>query len=285
MKQLDRRIIYLLVLLALGAPLVAGLVVRPVRMESAEKFYRLVGELQPAPGEMALVVFDFGPNSKAENAPQAEAVVEHLMRRRVPLLFFSTYPLAEPFLKSIPEQVAERLMREYPEQRWQYGRDWVNLGYRPGAFTIIQAMATTENMVELLANDARGNSLKDLPATRELRRLEQIKLLAHFTSLTSTFETFVQFFQKKNYRPIFTHGCTSITIPKAYIYLDSGQLSGLLEGVAGAAWYSVLLNEHFPRRIDGDALRINTGLGAAQLMIVALIVLGNLGMLISRRRS
>jgi hypothetical protein len=98
------------------------------------------------------------------------------------------------------------------------------------------------------------------------------------------FDTVVQFFQKKGYRPTLVHGCTSITIPEAYIFLDSGQLNGLLEGIAGAAWYSEVLRKHFPASDNRDLLVTNTALSGAHIMIILLIVIGNLIPLVARIR-
>jgi hypothetical protein len=91
------------------------------------------------------------------------------------------------------------------------------------------------------------------------------------------FDTVVQFFQKKGYRPTLVHGCTSITIPEAYIFLDSGQLNGLLEGIAGAAWYSEVLRRNFPLSDNSKLLVTNTALSAAHIMIILLIIAGNIG--------
>jgi hypothetical protein len=98
------------------------------------------------------------------------------------------------------------------------------------------------------------------------------------------FDNIIQFFQKNDYRPTIVHGCTSITIPEAYIFLDSGQLKGLLEGIAGAAWYSEVLKEHFPRSENGELLVTNTALSAAHIVLILLIVLGNIVPLFERRR-
>jgi hypothetical protein len=284
LAQLDRRIIYFSVLLALLAPLLLKTVVKPARMVSAEKLYEVIENLKVGPSDIALVAIDFGPNSKAENEPQAEEVIEHLMRRRIPFAMYSQYMLAQTFLDSIPDKVAKRLMRENPGQRWQYGKDWVNLGLKLSGSIMIKGIAGAEDLVAYLNKDAQGNSLADLPAFKGVRTLENIKLFAQFTSLTGTFESYIQFLKSEKFRPIFVHGCTSITIPKAYIYLDSKQIVGLLEGVAGAAWYSELLNRQYPGRGKDDALAINTGLGVAQLVVVFLVLLGNVAAVVSARR-
>jgi hypothetical protein len=282
--NIDRRIIYALVFLALSIPLLNKWSIMPARMKGAERFYEVVDTLKTGPSDIAFVAMDFGPGMAAETGTQAEVVVEHLMRKRVPIAFFSQYVLAEPFLESIPAKVAARLEKENPGQFWKYGIDWVNLGYRTGGYLIVQSIPKSENLVDLFKRDIRGNNLADLPAFKGVRTLENIKLLAQFTGLVGVFDTYVQFFQKKDYRPLFTHGCTSITIPEAYIYLDSGQLNGLLEGIAGAAWYSVLLNRNFPQRIPDNSGVLNTGLGVAHLVIIILVLIGNLTALLARRR-
>jgi hypothetical protein len=283
--NIDRRIIYLLILIALAVPLISRYAVKPARMEAAEKMFKIIDETKLEPGDVVLVALDFGPNSKAENEPQAEVVIEHLMRKRIPFATFSQYILAQTYLDGIPERVARRLMDENAGERWVYGKDWVNLGLRLNAVITIKAIAEGENIAEYLKKDARGNNLSDVPAFSKVRTLKNIKLFAQFTSLTGTFESYVQFLKSETFRPVFLHGCTSITIPKAYIYLDSGQLTGLLEGVAGAAWYSVLLKDQYPKRAKDASLLINTGLGVAHLVIIALIALGNIMSLVSMRRG
>ncbi len=284
-SRIDRRIIYLLVLLALSIPLLAGYAVPPARMKSAEKFFNLVEKLKKEPGKIALVVMDFGPNSMAENLPQAEVVVEHLMRKRIPFAIYSQYVLADPFLESIPLSVVQRLMKEMPDQKWVYGQDWVNLGYRPGGSVMVQNIAKADSLVSLFKKDVRGNSLSDLPIFNGTKGLESISLVTHFTSLVGTLDTLLQFMKNKDYRPPMAHGCTSITIPQAFIYLDSGQLGGLLEGVAGAAWYSALLKKQDPARGVDSSQTINTGLGVAHLVIILLVVIGNIAALVGGRKA
>lgn len=285
LHALDKRIIYFLVILAISVPIMMRASIPPAKMESAELIYNLIENLEPGKNGVALVAFDFGPNTKAENEAQAEVIVEHLFRKRIPVAIWTLYPQAEGFLTSIPERVSERLMREFPGKRWDYGIDWVNLGYKPGGILFVQSFAKADNLPQFLAKDYLGNSLERLPAFKKVRSLEDVKFLAQFTGLTGVFNWYIQFFQKAGYVPPFGHGCTSITIPEAYIYLDSGQLSGLLEGIAGAAWYAELLNRNNPGREGDNSQVINTALGVAHLLIILLIIFGNLSPLIFRRRT
>ncbi len=281
--NIDRRLIYLFVIVALAYPLLNKFSIRPAQMKSADKFYELVSSTKPEAGKFAFVALDFGPSTAAENAGQAEVVIEHLMRRRIPVALFSQYLLAEPFLKNIPTTIKNKLELEMPGETWVYGKDWVNLGFKPGSGILIQSLSKAKDLSDSFLADAYSTPLKELPLFSSPKSLKDISLLAQFTGLVGVFDSYVQFFQTAEYKPNFGHGCTSITIPEAYIYLDSGQLNGLLEGIAGAAWYSRRLSIDYPNRTPDEAILTNTGLGIAHLLLIGLIILGNISALVGRR--
>ncbi len=275
-RDRGRLYIYLLVLLALALPILFKLTLTPARMRSAESFYSYIQELQHKPGELVLVALDYGPSLKAENGSQAEVVIEHLMRRRIPFAVMSINVEAEPFLKSMPELVARKLHQQDTSQQWVYGRDWVNLGFRPGRFLVIQSMAQSDDLVTFLKKDSYGTALSSLPIMQGFKTINNMPLAVQITGGVGVLDSYLRFLRKGEYQPKLLHGCTSITIPEAYIYLDSKQLSGLLEGIAGAAWYSNLLSQTYPGRTVDNALIMNTSLGVAHLVIIALIALGNI---------
>ena len=137
-RRWDEKLIYVLIVAAISAPMLFNFSMPPVRLAGAEKAFSLISSLQFEPKEIVFVALDFGPGTQAENRVQAEVFVEHLLRKRIPFAVFSLYYLAEPYLATLPESVVERLQRELPQERWEYGVDWVNLGYRPGAALLIQ---------------------------------------------------------------------------------------------------------------------------------------------------
>ena len=172
-------------------------------MRSAERLFDVVEGLDSSPGHVAFVSLDFGPNTIAESGSQAQVIIEHLMRRRIPMMLASLSVEAAPLLQSIPEQVANRLMKEMPGERWQYGKDWVNLGYLAGGFITIQSIAKSPNILQFFKRDVRGNSLTDLEALKSIKSFEQISFLMQITSLVGTLVNYFHFFQTEKYRPIF----------------------------------------------------------------------------------
>lgn len=279
-----RRLIYLLMIIAVAAPVMFGLSQAPSRLVSAERMYSVVDTVEVKPGEVALVWLDFGPNTVAENEPQAVVLLEHLFRRRIPVLLLSQYQQAEGFLRRIPQEIAERLEREMVGQTWRYGEAWVNAGFKPGGAIFIQSLVNAADIPKFLGRDVSGMPISNFPAFASIGGVERVKIVGEITGLVGVFDSIVQFFQKNGYRPTLVHGCTSITIPEAYIFLDSGQLKGLLEGIAGAAWYSEVIKKHFPLSDNSKLLVTNTALSAAHIMIIALIFAGNVVAFVSRSR-
>ena len=271
-----RRIVFILVCLTLSLPLLLRWSVPPVPMAAAQKLFDQVEALPNSEaGKIAYVALDYGPGTNAESGSQARAVIEHLMRRRIKFLVTSQALEAAPIINSLPDEVAAGLMKLYPGERWEYGVDWVNVGYTPGGGLNIQSVAKAESLAGFFKRDARGNSTQELPIFRGVKGLDSVTALVQITSLTGTLENYLQFFQTESYRPIFLHACTSIATPQAFIYLDSGQIKGLLEGIAGAAWYGQLLSRKHPERPVDDSVVINTTLGVAHLLVIALILAGN----------
>lgn len=283
--KLDRRAIYLTVLLAIVVPLFLKWALPPAEMQSARKFYETIAALPNDDASIVLIAVDWGPSTKAENEPQTEVAIEHLMRRRIHFALISSVDQAEPFLRELPERVARRLSSEQPRERWENGKDWVNLGYRPNIGAMIQKMAAAPDIRQTLGVDARGTPLSDVPCMREVKNIKNVKLLAEFTGLVGALDGWLQFFQTTDYRPPMVHGCTSITIPEAYIYLDSGQLMGLHEGIAGAAAHSALLSRKYKERAPDSAIVTNTALAVAHVIVILLILLGNLGMVLALRKA
>lgn len=284
LDNIDRRIIFLFVAISLSLPLIFKVSLPPVEMQTANSFFKEVNNLKKNNSSIILISMDWGPNTLAENKPQTEVAIEHLMRRRIPFALITIYSLASPFLDNIPKDIAEKLEKENPGQKWTYGKDWVNLGYRPGSSIMIQGIAKAENLHQHLKTDAAGTPLADIPCMRNIKTIKNIPMLMEFTGLSGALSAWIQFFQADNFRPAFVHGCTSISIPEAYIYYVSNQLVGLLEGVAGAAWYDTLLTRDNNNREKTSATFINTSLAYAHLLIIALIILGNVAMIIDKRR-
>ncbi len=296
MKLRDRHIIYLILLVALAVPKLFDLELPSVRFKNAQTAFDVVEQIKADGSALVFVALDFGPNTVGENRPQAETLIEHLMIRGVPFILSSQYSQAKSLLEEIPQKVADRLNvlqasnqlgeTGATKNKRTYGKDWVNIGFRPGAATFLQQLAKSKSLINDIKSDARGNNLKDLPIFEKANTFKQISHVVQITGLTGTLNNFMEFFTSPEHRPKFIHGCTSIVIPEAYIYLDSKQLNGLLEGVAGAAWYSELLHKRFGLGdTENTSAIFNTMISVGHLVLIFFVALGNLLFYLKRKQG
>ncbi len=279
------RIIYILLFLALLVPLITARSIKPAYNVAAKRTFDYI-EALPIEGanQFGLLFLDYGPGTQAENQPQASVIFEHLLRKKVPTILLTTYALGEKFTKETVDKVLDRLQLEDPTRQFVYGQDYVILGYRPGANLFLQGISQSQELSTFLGKDIRGIALNSYQAFQGLRTLSQVTVIGEFTGLVGFLNSYMQFLTIQGTTAPLVHGCTSITIPETYIYADTGQLRGTLEGVSGAAYYSYLLQEQFAKRSADDSLVVNTSLGIGQLYILALIALGNI-IEFARRRS
>ncbi len=280
-KDLSRLLIYLFVLFALAGPIVFKLRLPPVKMPAAVRFYDQI-EALPSSDRVALVSLEWAAGTLAESGSQSDLLIEHLMLKRVKFGLMTLVPQAEPLLTSVPEKIAKRV-KDILGYEPRYGVDWINLGYRPGSLLAIRGIAEADDLAAYFKRDVFGNALASSPFFATTKTIKDLVGVFQISSMQNLLEYYVQYFQKGGFRPLFLHGCTSIAVPQAYIYLDSGQLAGLLEGIAGAAWYDQLLQNRYPTREVGEAQLVNTGLGAAQIMVLLFIFVGNIVGIFARR--
>lgn len=303
--RIDRRLVYLLVLAALAVPLclaefapyaARGLTMAPAPLRGARQLFdrieRIAREQEearqaaageaPAPGKIVLISSDFGPQTRAELLPMLECVVRHLMMRQIPFAVFTNVPDGAGYCKAIPERLAREMGREY-------GRDWVNFGFKPGGSFLVRQMAA--NLPGAIKTDYRGEALARIPCLAGVKDAGSISLVIEITGLVGMFGRWPAFFATPTDRPDMAHGCTSISIPDAYSDLESGLICGLLEGIAGAAAYNEYLDAIRDAAKDPPvslAARVHmTSQTVAHVLVMIFVGLGNLGLLLSwlsRRR-
>ena len=74
-------------------------------------------------------------------------------------------------------------------------------------------------------------------------------------------------------------GCTAVSAPEYYPYIQANQLQGLLGGLAGAAEYEALIE------LPGTATLGMDSQSLGHLAVIAFILVGNVLHLLSRRRG
>jgi len=244
------------------------------------------GDEAPAGGynKIVLISSDFGPQTRAELMPMLECTVRHLMMRRIKFAILTNVPDGAGYCKGVLEKLGRELGCEY-------GKDWVNFGYKPGGSFLVRQMAA--NLPGAVKTDFKGDPVSTIPCMAGIKDAGNVSLLIEITGLVGMFGRWPAFFATPRDRPDMAHGCTSISIPDAYSDLESGLICGLFEGIAGAAAYNDFLETI--RDPDKDppvsvAARVHmTGQTVAHVLLLLFVALGNLGVFLTwlarRRRA
>ena len=269
-----RGFIYLLIALAVIIPLFGGggwFGEAELPSGAAMDFYNAIQNLSS--NSVVLLAFDYDPSAAAEMDRLAEPVLWHLMDRKVRLMAVSLLPTGP----AVAGNLLDRVAGEH-DGGYQYGQDYVNLGYIPG-----QAAAPNE-----LASDLRalvpqdywqGKSLDELPVTQDVKGIQDVSLIIEFAAQQRTLQWWIE--QVGSQYPVEIMAALSAAVePMAQPYHDSGQLVGLISGLPSAAQYEMKTTKWPSLAIASvDAQSV------AHLAIVALIVLGSLASLVSARRK
>jgi hypothetical protein len=126
------------------------------------------------------------------------------------------------------------------------------------------------------ASDFRGTPVTRLPLMNKVKNLASVKLLVNISAGYPGTKEWVQQTQSR-FRLKIVSGCTAVSAPEYYAYLQSGQLLGLLGGMAGAAEYEKMMG------IIGSATKGMDAQSSVHLLVMFCILLGNLAHWAARR--
>ena len=133
------------------------------------------------------------------------------------------------------------------------------------------------SIADVFENDYNGTALAEIPIMENITNYDQISLLVDFAS-GSTTEQWINY-ANTQYNLQVAAGVTGVIIAQMYPFLQTGQLVGLIAGIAGAAEYE--------RLIDAPAkgmqwINIES---FVHLLIVGLVILGNIAFFIRNRQE
>jgi hypothetical protein len=288
LEKIDRRWVYLALAAACTMPFLVP-VALPIYITPETRGVYSAIESCP-PDKIVLLNCNMDPGSVSENQGQLEAVIEHMFRNHTKFVTVSIEwgPLAPQLIDGVVEKMTkgDKLTKaKFPDVR--YGVDWANLGFTKGGWQALQQVAK-DIRKQYPTKDSRGNMLDDLPIMRGLHNIDDVHLVVDIAY--GPMEDWIPFVHGVYGTPI-AFGSAGINTTVYYRYLSSGQLAGLLVGVRGGAEYDALLHPRFEERLIPGTQRIrNMGsqlivpLAFGHVVIIAAILLGNIGYFASRRR-
>ncbi len=269
--KIDRRIIYLIIFLAVLLPLFFYFPLKIPISPDVRNAYMVYNNLKP--GSKVIVSFDYDPSTEPELHPMAKAILRHFFRNDIKVIAMALWPQGAAMAQNALSSVLED--EEIKNKNLVYGEDYVNLGYVPGNIAVLWRMGT--DILEVFPKDNLGNITKDLPIMEGVKNYRNIDaifgLSAGDPGLPAWVIVAVDRFGAKN----LGGGCTAVSAPQFSPYVNTGQLIGLLGGLKGAAEYESLMN------YIGDATKRMGSQSIAHVVIIIFIIIGNIAYLATRR--
>jgi hypothetical protein len=269
---LDRRWIFLFVVVALTIPFFLGLSCKSYVSPEAKSLYVELEKLRPT--SKVLASFDYDPASEPELNPMAEAFLKYAFHHRFKVICLGLWPQGPLEV----DRCMARVLRDSSIQalNLQYGIDYVNLGYQSGNEFAIQGMGSS--IQNVFPSDVRGTRTGDIPIMQDVRDFSNVDFVFN---LSAGYPGTVEWVQVgvDRYKVKLGAGSTAVQAPLVYPYLGSHQLLGLLGGMKGGAEFEALTGH------AGKATKFMVSQTFAHLVVIFFIVLGNVAFFAVKARE
>jgi hypothetical protein len=265
LEKLDRRWLFLIVGLLVLGPLLRPLGLPLRTSEPVRQFHDTVAALPDR--SIVLMSCDFDPGAKPELVPMTKTALRQLWDKRCRVVITCLWNGGPGLVDATVEEVANEFRAKGVDLR--YGEDYVFLGYKAGNEAVMVLMG--QGVANAFPKDHRGNETRSLPLMTQVRDYSSFPLLVNISAGYPGTKEWVQQVNSRFHLPMVS-GCTAVSAPEYYPYLQSGQLKGLLGGMAGAAEYERARDE------KGSATRGMDAQSLGHFFIAFCILLGNVVM-------
>jgi hypothetical protein len=258
LEKLDRRWIFLVIGLLVFGPLVRPLMLPLIVTPPARAYFEAVESIPD--GSDVLVPCDYDPGAIPELVPMTKSTLRHLFRKKCKVIVLVLWPGGPGVVDRAVRSVAEG------EFHLKDGVDFVNLGYKSGNEAVMVLLG--QGFTNAYPADYLGHRTADMPLMQRVRDYGKIAMLISISAGYPGTKEWVQQVQSR-FHVKMVSGCTAVSAPEYYPYLQSGQLLGLLGGMAGAAEYERQVGETGPATRGMDAQSL------AHLFVAICILAGN----------
>ena len=282
LQQIDRRIIFIFMALAILIPLIFPTTLEMGTQRVTMDLYNTVDEINPQE-KCLMISSDYTPQTEAENHPMTITLLRHAFAKKIPVLLLTLYIEGAPLLDSALQQV----MTEFNERATAsadsiiYGRDVIYLGWQPPP--IIPILSMGRSIKGVYPTDFYGADTDSLELLTWIDSYEQVGLVAAISSGSSPL-WFAMFAQPKFGVPV-AACCTAVSAPDYYPYCRSGQMSGMLAGMKGAAEYEELVDQNFNLGSRRKATEGMASQSVAHIVIMLFVIVGNIAYFMTRRNA
>lgn len=257
LHNIDRRWIFLLILLGVSIPLIMPFGLKIEVTRNVKSVYDLLEASRP--GDKILLSFDYDPASKPELQPMATAIIKHAIEKDLSIICVALWPMGVSLADEIYQDKKGDLI---------YGENFINLGYKAGGLVSIQAMG--KNFREVFPNDSNGDNINNFTIMNNINTLTDFSFVISFSAGTPGIKEWIMVAGDRFRLPV-AGGATAVSTPGFLPYInEQKQLYGLIGGLKAAAEYEMLIDTPGTATAGMDAQSI------AHLIIILFIIVSNI---------
>jgi hypothetical protein len=260
--NLDQRIIYALMFIALAFP-----ILNPVILPMAIQDYSTQAfEFSDSIPEGSIVIFEggLGAATYPQGGPGMVVQIYHMLTKGVKIVFFSIGTEQNFWTVRAIEEALTKLPAGTPAEN---GVDWVHLGYVAGGEAGVGSLVN--DIRATIAADYYGTPIDDIPLLEGVNDASSFSAVLWWGGSEGSMPYGIRQISVPFDIPI-TGMATTNEVPNFSPYISAGQLQGIFGGVRGSAEYEYLMK--LPGPALGQAMATNFG----GLLWMILVLLGNI---------
>jgi hypothetical protein len=266
LSQVDRRVLFVMIFLCVAIPLLTGAKMKMTVTAPVRGLYEAIDKLPP--GSYVWLAADYDPGSMPELYPMNMALIDHLFSRDIKVISASLWAPGPPLAQRVFETLA-------PKYGKTYGVDFVNLGFKEGREAVM--LSAADDIEKTFPRDFFGTPYGQIPMLGAVHSLKDVKMIVAVSAGYPGVKEWIQQVGTR-YGMTIGGGVTAVTAPEMYPYLQSGQLTGLLAGMKGAAEYEQLVSR------PGLGIAGMVAQSSVHVMVVLFIAFANIVFLIEKAR-
>jgi hypothetical protein len=269
--NLDQRIIYALMFIALAFPILNP-VILPMEIQDYSK---QAFEFSDSIPEGSIVIFEggLGAATYPQGGPGMVVQIYHMLVKGVKIIFFSIGTEQNFWTVRAIETAIAKLPPGTPAEN---GVDWVHLGYIAGGEAGVGALVN--DIRSTVTSDYYGTPIDDIPLLEGVNDATSLAAVLWWGGSEGSMPYGIRQISVPFGIPI-TGMSTTNEVPNFSPYISAGQLQGIFGGVRGSAEYEFLMS--LPGPALGQAMATNFG----GLLWMFLVILGNVIYFIMRSRG
>ncbi len=229
-------------------------------------FYRVIEEI-PA-GSPVLLAVDYAPGYSGEMRFAAKGVIQSLMLRELRLAAVSTQATGPVLAEGLKNLALE----QFPEYEERYNqRDWfINLGYLPGETISLQEFARRPQQAAQYGISAglENRPVWDSAVLQNVNQLDDFALVILITDTLESGRAWIEQVQPSLVDVPFLVISSAQAAPMLQPYTQSGQVQGLLAGMAGGLSFEELT---LIPGLDRGAFWLSNQFGLATAILIILL--------------